>query len=83
MSKSNELKTKSIKRHKHVSVRMVAEAVGCSPCMVHQVWSGTRNSEKKKGESIEVATLILNECVETGIQKARELIGNVHNKKIS
>jgi len=77
MNKSSEIKTNSIKPNKHVTVGMVAETVGCSKTMVHQVWSGYRRSEKKKGEAIEVATLLLNECIDTGIKKAKELIGAV------
>ncbi|MCZ2141385.1 MAG: hypothetical protein LC096_08360 [Bacteroidia bacterium] len=80
MNKSNKIKTNGIKRFKHVTVGMVADTVGCSKTMVHQVWSGERRAEKKKGEAIEVATLLLNECVYEGIKKAREIIGVVQNE---
>ena len=52
---------------------LVAEVVGCRPEYVNQVWRGSRRSEKKKGEAIEVATILLNECIETGIVKSENL----------
>lgn len=77
MNKGSTIKEKSIKRHKHLMPALVAEVVGCRPEYVNQVWRGSRRSEKKKGEAIEVATILLNECIETGIVNAKKIIGKV------
>ena len=79
MSKSSTQKIKSIDVNKHVSSSMVAEAVGCSTRMVTYVWNGDRRFEAKKGEAIEVATIILNECIATGMIKAKKIIGDVQS----
>ncbi len=63
--------------NKYVTAKMVAEAAGCSTIMVRKVWSGKRNSEKKKGEAVEVATMLLQDCIYRGIEKAKDLINKV------
>lgn len=80
MSKSSEIKTNRIERSKYITPTMIADVVGCHPNYVNQVWRGDRRSEQKKGEAIEVATLLLNECVFEGMKKAKEIIGVVQEE---
>lgn len=83
MDKSSRNKIKSRKIKGHVSSAMVAEVVCCSPEMVLKVWKGERSNTSEIGENIEVSTMLLQECIYQGIQKAKELIGKSTETEVS